>query len=62
MVRVADHSASLLRYLESVRIGLDTRVRVTACNPAAGVVTVEIDGVARDLGLPAAGAIYVVAA
>lgn len=59
VVRVADDSADLLRYLESLAVGLDTRVVLRARNDAAGVVTVELDGVTRDLGLPAAGAIYV---
>jgi len=59
VARVDDRSPELLRYLEASAVALDATVVVTARNEAAGIVSVEVDGRAVQLGVPAAGAIWV---
>lgn len=59
VARVADRSPDLLRYLEACAITLDASVLVTTRNESAGIVSVDIDGHAMDLGIPAARAIWV---
>ena len=59
VARVADRSPELLRYLEASAVLPQARVLVTARNEAAGIVSVQVDGRSVELGLPAAGAIWV---
>lgn len=61
VARVSDRDPEILRYLESMQIGLDTVVRVVEKRVFAGTLTLEAGGHTLVMGFPVAQAIWVTA-
>lgn len=62
VARVSDREPEILRHLAGVGISLGSRIEVSARTEAAGTMTIEVDGRRVELGLLAAGAVWVVRA
>lgn len=58
--QVSDNDSELLRHLDRLGIGLDSRLVVRARSDSIGTITIEHNGSLADLGIPAASAIRVV--
>lgn len=59
IVRLAEHDGDLLHWFYEQRLVPGTRITVLRVDPAAGVLTVEIDGEEHALGEKAAAGLYV---
>lgn len=58
VARVSDRDGTVLRFLDSVGLRPDVPVSVRERHLELGTLTVEIDGAATQLGLPAAAAVW----
>jgi DtxR family Mn-dependent transcriptional regulator len=59
IVRLAEHDGDLLHWFYEQELVPGTRLRVLRVDPAAGMLTVEIDGAEQSLGERAAAGLYV---
>ncbi len=59
IVRLAEHDGDLLHWFYEQELVPGTRLRVLRVDPAAGLLTIEIDGTEHSLGERAAAGLYV---